>query len=394
MRIAIFSDTFLPQTNGVATVVHQSAMALSELGHEVCVVTASKYSAEKLEKITGGSYQVINALSLPFIGYSGERLTLPVGWSLSKVKAFKPDVLHSHTPFGVGWEAVLCAKRLKVPLVGTHHTFFDHYLKHIKMDYNWSKKLSWAIFTKYFNACSLILSPSAALASALKEHGLEPRTEVIFNPADTARFFVLSPKEKNDLRKQLGWHEPTIVYMGRVSYEKSIEQVIQAFASVAKKYKQAELVIVGDGPERKKLMELSKELSINKKVKFLGALYGDDLVKALQASDFFVTASKSENMPASIIEAMACGLPTIGVDSNGMPEIVRDQQTGLLAQPDDVVGIADRMLTLITDQKLRQKLSVGASAFAKSLSRDEVARKLIIYYQQVINEKHENLSLS
>ncbi|MEK7160935.1 MAG: glycosyltransferase, partial [Patescibacteria group bacterium] len=159
MRVAIFTDTFPPQINGVAHTAYLSAKNLLERGHKVVVFTVSKKLKDRPDSNLK-NLQVLRLPSVPAIVYPGERFTLPVGLTLRQVKKFDPDIIHAHTPFSVGWEAVLISKILKIPLVGTHHTFYNHYLKHIKLDFEWMKKIIWKFTIGFYNCSNLILSPS------------------------------------------------------------------------------------------------------------------------------------------------------------------------------------------------------------------------------------------
>ena len=135
MRIAIFSDTFLPQINGISSVVYQNACMLAERNHKVSVFTAARENRNSIKATKPEKFDIVTIPSMPMPAYPGERLAMPTGMTILKAKKFAPEIIHVHTPFSVGWEAVWSARFLKVPLVGTHHTFFNHYLKHIKMDF-------------------------------------------------------------------------------------------------------------------------------------------------------------------------------------------------------------------------------------------------------------------
>ena len=130
------------------------------------------------------------------------------------------------------------------------------------------------------------------------------------NPVNV-EFFVpaTSATEKKRLKGRFGAGKRSIAYMGRISYEKDIDQTIRAFGIASRDLPDTTLMIVGDGPERKRLEALAKELGVDGKTIFTGMLHREDLRDALQANDIFVTASRSENMPVSVVEAMACGLP-------------------------------------------------------------------------------------
>jgi 1,2-diacylglycerol 3-alpha-glucosyltransferase len=384
MKIAIFSDTFPPQANGVANVAYLSAKGLAKLGHEVFVFTLSNKKRTNFEQ---EKIKVITLPSAPALVYDNERLTLPIGLSLQKLKKIKPDIIHTHTPFSVGWEAVWGAKFFKIPLVGTHHTFFDHYLKHVWLDYGWMKRVSWKYVVGYYNFCDLILSPSSSLARAFKNNALKKPIEVLENFIDTD-LFIPAPtsEEKNQAKKTWGIESRSITYMGRLSYEKSIDQIVKAFALLLKKEPNLKLMLIGDGPEKANLEKLAKDLKIEKNVIFTGFVYKEELVKALWANEVFITASKSENMPLSVLEVMAAGLPVVSVKEKGLAEITKENVNGFFAKTDKPDDIAQKVLAILADSALGQKFSQASRALALEYSEEKIIRKLEGIYKKLIKK--------
>ena len=389
MKIAIFTDTFPPQINGVSHFVWKSAAALAKNGHEVRVfiATSSKDASKKLSGYSDNP-SLIFLPSLPFFGYPGERLTIPMGFGIKEIAKFKPDVIHLHTPFGVGIEAVLAGKIFGIPIVGTHHTFFDHYLKYVYLDFEKIKKLTWHSTMAFYNRCNLILSPSKSLLEALKIGKLKSLAQIVPNFIDTEFFIPAgSEDEKKKLKEDLGIKGKLLVYMGRVSYEKSIDQVIRALAIATKKIHGLKLMIVGDGPYKENLKELSKKIGVEDKVIFYGFARGKELLKILQAGDIFITASKSENMPLSVMEAMSAGLPVIGVDSLGIPEIVKNNKNGFIVTPDVFEDIAKKIIELCDDEKLRHEFALASRELALEFSEEKIVKLLEEAYKKVIKNK-------
>ncbi len=377
MKIAIFSDTFPPKTDGVASVVRQSAKGLADMGHKVIVFTVSKNGDKSAAERDG--FEVVFLPSLPAVVYPDARFTLPVGASLSRLKKFGPDIIHSHTPFSMGWEAVWGAKILKVPLVGTHHTFYDYYLKHAKIDYGWGKSLSWKYTVGYYNRCRLVLSPTRSLAEALKGQGIKKPVEILRNSVETDMFRPAADKSLKNGK--------TLVYMGRLSYEKSIDKILEAFAIMIKKDGALRLAIVGDGPELQNLRELADNLGVKDKVFFTGTLHGKDLIEALRASDVFLTACKNENMPISVLEAMASGLPVVAVPEKGLKEIIEENVNGFFAETDNAKDIAQKTLDLISKPALVEKFGAASRRLAMEYSREKVSKFLENYYKKILNKK-------
>lgn len=385
MNIAFFTDTFIPQVNGVANTVYRSAQTLSNLGHNVCIYTISKNSNKELNALTGEKIKVFTLPSIKALAYRGERLALPLGLSIKNMKKFKPDIIHTHTPFSIGWEAIWCAKKLKIPLVGTHHTFFDHYLKYIYLDYKWAKNLTWKGTVMYYNYCDLVISPTQSLANGLKTNNLKKNIEIVPNPVDINKF--CPPKnedEKNKLKLSLQIKGKSLVYVGRIGYEKSIAQVIKAVSIVVKEIKDIKFLIIGDGPEKNNLIKLTRDLGLQNNVIFTGFIYGDDLVRALQASDIFLLGSKSENMPLAVLEAMAVGLPIVSVSSLGMIEIVKDRQNGFLLSPDNPEEMAEKIMELLGDDSLLNNFSKKSRELSFLYGEERSAKKLLEIYEKLI----------
>ncbi len=391
MKIAIFTDTFPPQINGVANVAYQSAVGLVRLGHKVTVFTAASGFDDKINDATDFRADGFDIVRIPSVAapvYPGYRLAIPIGFAVNKIIEFKPDIIHTHTPFSVGWELIGPAKLMHIPIVGTHHTFYDHYLQHAKLDFEWAKKMSWMFTLGYYNRCNLILSPSKSLATELQSHGLKRPFQILANTIDTESFKpVLDKATKDKLKANLGITGKSLVYMGRLSYEKSIDQVILATAEVVKEIPTLKLVVIGDGPEKAKLEKLALTLGIKHNVIFTGFRQNHELVETLQANDIFLTASKTENMPLSVMEGMACGLPVIGADALGIPEIVLDNKNGFLFQPDDWKEMAQKILILLEDESTLNKFSKASYQMSENFSEKNMAKSLEKIYEKLIKEK-------
>jgi len=398
MKIAIFSDTFPPQINGVANVVYKSAISLTKMGHQVEVFTISNGKDDKANDITSFKHDGIELIrfpSMPAPVYPGYRLAIPVGIAIEKLRRFRPDVIHTHTPFSIGWSLIGPAKLMHIPIIGTHHTFYDHYLKHAHLDYDWAKRLTWSFTLDYYNRCDLVLSPSQSLADQLQSHGLKKPFELLSNSVDTDLFCpAVDKKAKELLKKSYGITGNSLVYMGRLSYEKSVDQVLKAIAEVVKIIPDIKLMIIGDGPERENLNKLAQKLKIKENVLFVGFKQNQELVEALQANDIFVTASKTENMPLSVIEAMAIGLPVVAADALGMPEIAEDGVNGYIFAPDDWKEMSEKILAILENENLLDKFSAASREASLLHSEDCLTKKLESIYKKLIMKSTKKTFLS
>ncbi len=395
MRIAIFSDTFPPQINGVANAAYQSAKALTERGHQVAVFTVMKSRALARAVSAREGFAVFTIPSFAVPAYPGERCGWLIGTTLNRLRRFRPDVIHVHTPFAVGWEAILGGKLLGIPIVGTHHTFYDHYLKHVKADYRWTRKFSWRYTVGFYNRCDMVLGPSQSLADAMVRAGLKRPITTLQNFIDTDFFKpVSSATAKKEVKGGFGIGGKSLVYMGRLSYEKNIDDVINAFVIAHKRERGLKLMVVGDGPEKDNLVKLATELGVKMSVIFTGFLEGEELVQALQANDIFLTASRSENMPLSLLEAMAVGLPFVMVKEKGLAEMMQDGVNGYFAETGDAGDMAEKALKILSQPKILKKFGDASRVLAMEYSKDKVTSKLERIYDGVIAEKYENLPVS
>lgn len=399
MKIAIFTDTFLPQTNGVVTMVKTHALELTKMGHKVIIITSKPPKEQKKgvsKEFTAHGIKVhfIPAFGLPT--YKEIRVATPT-WiqSLRIIKKFKPDIIHSHTNFGVGWEAVNCAKIMRVPLVGHHHTFWTDYLHHVKLDKNFMIKPTHYFTASFYNRCDLVYSPSKSLMEELVQNGVKKRVKVLPNSIDLNYIKVEAKKE--DLKKKTNLEgKKTVLYEGRVSKEKSIDVLIDAFALSLKDIKDdARLMIIGHGPAMDGLKKQTKNLKIDKKVVFTGMIpMGKKLFETMAANDVFASASTSENQPMSFLEAMALGLPMVCANAKGAPELCRDNENGLLFKPKSHKDMARCLVELLRNSELREQMGEMSKKYAKNYSNEHVVEELIRDYESLVKEKNEQKAKS
>ncbi|MBU2577193.1 MAG: glycosyltransferase [Nanoarchaeota archaeon] len=379
MRIAIFTDTFLPNTNGVVTSILNHIKELSRRGHKVLLLTLGKSNERyNLDK----NIRVVKYRGVTIPTYKDYQVRIPKYQQTHKeLIKFKPDVIHVQTPFTMGWDAVINSKKMGIPLVGTHHTFFSDYTKHLFLiDLKIARKFSDKYIKAFFNKCDLVTSPSKSLLEELRKIGVKTRIIKIPNGVNIGKI-----KMKTDIKRKYGLKK-TVLYMGRVSYEKSIDVVLKSMKKVQEKIPEAKLLIVGEGPDLKKLKRLSRKLKIEPI--FTGIKRGQDLIDYIYAGDVFVTASKSENQPMSILEVMSCKKSLVGVDSRGVPELIQHNKNGLIAKPDDIRDIARKIIRLLNNKKLREKFEKASLREVKEYSIKKVTDKWEKQYHELKNSKN------
>lgn len=395
MRVSIFTDSFLPFTSGVTYSVLNQATELARRGHEISIFRPRAYRridrAELPDRV-----QVFDVpLGIPVPRVPQLRLTLPsFVSSLVRLRRINPDIVHLNTEWGCGWEGLVASTLLRKPVVGTFHTFFADpgYLKSFGLPTsNWLQAIMWRYSVFFFNSCRTVTSPSAAVKASLMEHGIRNEPVIIPNgiPLGTTAIDWKAVKAAR-LRHQI--HGPAFVYFGRLSPEKSIDVVLRAFQIVQRRRRRSRLIIIGDGPSRGSLERLGESLALSTSVEFLGHVDHDRLIaeRLPLLGDTFVTASKSENQPMSILEAMALGLPVVGAASKGIPELVSHEHNGLLFEPDNHEEMARRMLQMAARTNRRRRMGRNAMLFAANYNIPAVADRLEELYHRIILSSRKN----
>lgn len=436
MKIAIFTDVYAPEINGVSTSIQNSTRILAQKGHEI-LIFCPKYEGYHEKKLKNIRIKRYSAFS--FATNKATRIAFPaLGEILTILKRFKPDVVHIHTPMNVGVAGIIASKMAKLPNIQTYHTYIPDFmvylepknflkldklkkeietsktyaeeigekdkttfktaLKELKEDIkslNQALKLvrekekkkekiklktrfAWNYTRLLYNRADLVLTPSHALKADLERHEIEAPVAVQTNGIETKEFKV---KKNYSLKKK-------ILHIGRLGPEKNIDIILKAMAIVVKKDKEVILDIIGDGPERKYLEGLSRELGISGNVNFLGFMDRKKLLPQIKDYDIFVTASTIETQGLVILESMASGLPIIGVDRLAIPEAVKNGQNGYVVSIGDAKKMAEMIGILFGDAGMREKMGKASVKLASSHELAGAVRHLEGIYQKIAAKKN------
>lgn len=383
MRIAIFTDTYLPQVNGVTHTLSKLQAYLIEEGHDYKLF-APDYGKEK-EHLTAPS--VVRFKSILFPPYPECRISLPFYTAITKeVSDFQPDLIHIVTPLGIGLTGLKYGKKHKLPIVASFHTNFDAYLKYYKLDL--FEDLLWKFFKKFHDQCLLNFCPSNDTMEALSSKGIKDLrlwTRGIdtshFSPSNYSEDFLDTHSYSRRTPYKKNAKEPIrFLYTGRVSLEKDLDILLQASHRINRKYKtQIEFIIVGDGPYKKQMMALAPD-----NMTFTGYLKGQELYESYASCDVFAFPSATETLGNVVLEAMASGLPVIAVNSGGVKDNVHPNYNGILARPRDVESFTDAIEELILHPERRQAYKHNALEYVKSRTWDAIFDQLISDYETVI----------
>jgi glycosyltransferase involved in cell wall biosynthesis len=367
MRIALFTETFLPKVDGIVTRLKQTIEQLQKQGDEVLIFCPDGgLTAYRGAKIYG-----LSAFPLPL--YPELKIALPrpeIGQQLAK---FHPDVIHVVNPAVLGLAGIFYAKLHQVPLVASYHTHLPKYLEHYGLGL--LEGLLWELLKGAHNQAALNLCTSSAMVTELRTHGID-RVDLWQRGVDTDTFH---PNQATaEMRKYLTQDQPTnrlLLYVGRLGAEKEIEQIKAVLAAIPG----ARLAIVGDGPHRAYL----ESYFAGTPTHFVGYLAGSQLSAAYAVADAFIFPSRTETLGLVLLEAMAAGCPVIAARSGGIPDIVTDGQYGYLFDPEDPQGAIAATQKLFADADAYLQLRTNARSEAERWSWAAATRQLRDYYSSL-----------
>jgi len=374
MRIAMFTNTYLPHVGGVARSVKTLEDECRRRGHEVRVIAPESDMAEE-------DSDVLRVPAIQNFNGSDFSVRLPSLNLISDfLEEFQPDIIHSHHPFLLGDSALREAWKVKLPVVFTHHTLYERYTHYVPLDSDALKRVAIQLATEYCNLCSRIIAPSESVTRLLTERGVVTPIEAIPTGIDTAAFASAdggSFREKH----QIPGEALVIGHVGRLAEEKNLRFLTEAVKAALAAHPDVWFVLVGDGPEKQAMLEMIG----TDRVVAPGSLHGADLAAAYASMDIFVFASQSETQGMVLAEAMAAGCPVVALDGPGVREILRDGHNGRLLAGDAPVGdFVDALHQLITDDPLRKQCATQASITAAEYDRAATTDRIITLYEDLI----------
>ncbi len=372
MKIAIFTDTYLPQVNGVTKTLEKYVNYLEDNDIDYRLYAPDDGSKEYNDKI-------IRFFSFKFFLYPECRLSLPNYFAMSKqLNDFKPDLIHIVTPFNIGLCGLKYARSNDIPLVSSYHTNIPEYLEYFNLKL--LSNISWDFFRWFHSFCRKNYCPSRATLELLKEKGIRD-LEIWGRGIDTEKF---SPNHRDvEYRKSLNINDKIVfLYVGRISPEKDLDVFMNVAKRLNKKYKdKIHFLMVGNGPMYDELNENSPS-----NMTFTGFKRGNELSKIYASSDIFMFPSSTETYGNVIIESMASGLATIGCYARGVKENLIDGFNGCacgIRNEDDFYNAAEK---LILNPEIRKQLSATGRAYTKKRSWDEVFKKLLNSYRGIVDD--------
>ena len=372
VRIALVSDTYWPQVNGVTTVLRRMVAGLNRRGHE-SVVVAPRYA----EPIGPEPCPELRIASLPFPPYPAIRLSVPAVAKVARfLDDFRPDLVHVAVEGPLGLAGRRYALRRRLPLVTSFHTDFPRYSRDYGM--GWLQPLVWRWLLWFHGPARLTQTPGEAIRDELVRRGLDHA--VLWGRGVDTTFF--HPRRRDGARRaELGIEGDRILvlHVGRLAREKNVQVLIEAWTRAhAQLGDRAAFVVAGEGPMAA-VMERAAPWA-----RRLGFLERDALAGLYAAADLCVLPSDTETYGLAALEAMASGVPVIAADAGGLRESVRHEANGLLAPPKDARAFADAIVRLAGDAGLRRRLAVAARRTAEERDVEAEDDLLVEQYGRAI----------
>ena len=390
MKIALFTETYLPDINGVSTHIKTLRSGLEQFGHEVLIVTADKHC--KHHYVQDG---VLHCPSVAVKRLYGFGVAAPYSRRRMKlIEAFAPDIIHIHHEFGIGLSGVIAAKRLSKPLVYTLHTMYDQYVFYIapRPLVALATKASHQYERFIANKAHALTGPSQKCVEYFQRIGVDKPASVIPNSADLNLFGLGKVSEAAKSRAMERFRLPKdktlAVFVGRLGKEKSIDVLLQYWAQTIKPGHHLHLVIIGGGPDKEDLERLSFELGIADQVTFTGVISNHELPACFAACDVYVTASLSEMNSISMLEAMASGLPVLQrYDELNKNQIDEGQNGWFFHSAEELAEHLLRIAAMPPEEKDAMKQMVYQSVIDRG-PRNSTGYMLEIY-ARAIDEKNK-----
>ena len=376
MRIALFTEVFLPKVDGVVTRVTRTLDQLSELGHEALVFAPGDPPDRY------GPHRVVRVRSVSFRPWYPEIMVgLPTPRIAREMQAFRPDVVHAVNPVWLAAYGVLSARRRNLPLLASFHTDVPSYTTAIGggLQVLRAPVQSWT--TGLHNLAEVNLCTSRQMVDRAREVGIR---EVDLWPKAVDTVAYHPGARTTAMRHRLtGGHPdaPLVLYVGRLSREKDLDQLLEPLRRL--QGYGVRLALVGSGPGREEL----ERMFAGTPTVFTGYLGGTDLAAAYASADVFAFPSTTETLGLVALESMASGVPVVGADAGGIPFVIDEGRTGFLVPPGDADVLTDRLERLVADEDLRARMGRAAREDAEQHSWRASTEALVGHYELAV-ERH------
>ncbi len=388
MNIGIFTDSYLPDINGVVTSVVTLKGALEQLGHTVFIIT----NHQGPKTIYDPEERILRLPGVELKRLYGYTMSSPINFAGSYIEAMDLDIIHTQQEFGVSLYGRQIAKELGIPQVYTYHTMYadyTHYINPLDIS-NVDKAGKWVVknFSKRMgNGVQGVIAPSRKTKDALLSYGVKAPIYIVPTGLDLDEFRPehIDPKDCRDLKAHLGLSDEdhVLVFVGRLAKEKSLEMPIEAVA--LSKDERLHLVVVGSGTDEDFFKSVAQKHGVQDRVHFIGKVPRSHIPYYYASFDGFVSASLSETQGLTYIEALASGLPVFGRRDEVLYDLVEEGKTGYYF--DNAEELVEKMDAFFSQERMaRQKKRALCVEKSVPYSREMFGSKILAVYEQAIDD--------
>ena len=390
MKILIAADTYYPHVNGASYFTQRLAFYLQQRGHRVLVIAPSR--AFKNEFYTHET-PIQGIRSIPVLIQKDFRFSPPflLGSIVENVIAsYAPEVVHVQGHFFICKAVLKEAKKLGLPTVGTNHFMpenLTHYTHLPAFAVSWLHKWGWKWFRTVFEELDIVTTPTHTAARLLQQIGLKKEVLPISCGIDRRQFCPSANGTALKKKYSLPEGKKILLYVGRVDREKNIDIILHGFSRVAR-IVNVHLVIAGRGADENRLKGIVRLLGIYERVTFAGFVPDEDLPGFYAMADCFIIAGTAELQSIVTLEAMASGLPVIGVRAMALPELVQAGANGCLFDPGDESGVANCITAVFSDGSRRKEMSAGSLAIIERHDIEQTINQFESIYRSLVGKKN------
>lgn len=363
MKIALATDTYHPQINGVVSSIDTIVEEL-EKEHEPHIFAPTE------------SNRAHSFRSFPFCPTPEYKITYVRPKTLAEIFEKKGiEIVHVQTPFSLGVSALSASRHLSLPAIGTFHTLLPEYSHYLSGAPEFLlKNIGWKYITWFYEKFHAVTVPSKPIKESLVERGLE-NVYVIPNAVDTD---IFHPGEKSSKA------DPTVLFVGRLAKEKSLKVLIDAAPGVLEEYPNIRFRIVGKGIHEDLYKKMVQKKNISSNFVFEGYVPSSELIEAYQECEIFAMPSATETQGLVALEAMACGKPVVGADALGLKDVIDNGINGYLFPPGNSEALSDCLLKLLSDDAHRKRMGEKARRKSEKFSSQKIGKQWIRFYSSLL----------
>jgi len=385
VRVLFISDVYFPRVNGVSTSIRTFRGDLSATGVD-SVLIAPAYEQASEEPDDASIVRVASG-HIPGDPEDRRMKSRELKRVLTALQIQRFDMVHIHTPFIAHYAGVRFARRQRIPVLATYHTFFEEYLHHYVplMPRVIGGVLARAFTRSQCAQLAAIVAPSEPMRALLLEYGVKARVEVIPTglPADR---YVPGNGALFRSRYSIPPDRPLLLYVGRVAHEKNIDFLLRAFVELRRTHPDALFAIAGEGPAREHLQSQVARLGLSNQVYFIGYLEREgELANCYAAGDVFIFASRTETQGLVLLEALAQGRPVVSTAHLGTTSILQSG-CGARVAPEKAEVFARAIADILEDPVRAARLSEQAHVYAQTWMSSRMAARLAALYRDLLQQ--------